>query len=233
MEALVYILIFLSFLISASAGMGGSLLLIPTLSYFIGVRDGIIISSVLLGLNNCFKIIAFFKYIQLSKIVFLMAFMLIGAILGSLLMMKMDENILAVILFINIIFAFIIEKNAATGVRKKISWIYSWLSGFCSGISGTSGPLKGMAIKCLDLNKMQIVATASILSFATDSTRAFIYLSNYNPLAGNSFNLLLASICMMPVATVLGKKINHKISNVAYDVLFFSILSGYVARLVL
>lgn len=233
MEALVYLLIFLSFLISASAGMGGSLLLIPTLSYFIGVRDGIIISSVLLGLNNCFKIIVFFKYIQIRKIVYLMFFMLIGAIPGSMLMMKMDENILAVILFINIIFAFIIEKNAATGVRKKISWVYSWLSGFCSGISGTSGPLKGMAIKCFDFNKLQIVAAASVLSFATDSTKAVIYLSNYNPVTGTSFDLLLVSICMMPVATVLGKRINQKISNVAYDVLFFSILSGYVVRLVL
>jgi uncharacterized protein len=233
MEALAYILIFLSFLISASAGMGGSLLLIPTLSYFIGVRDGIIISSVLLALNNCFKIIVFFKYIQLRKIIFLMCFMLAGAIPGSMLMLKIDENILAVILFINIIFAFIIEKNAVSGVRKKISWMYSWLSGFCSGISGTSGPLKGMAIKCLELNKLQIVAAASVLSFATDSTRAVIYLSNYNPLAGTGFNVLLGSICMMPVATVLGKRINHKISDVAYDVLFFSVLSGYAVRLVL
>lgn len=233
MEALVYILIFLSFLISASAGMGGSLLLIPTLSYFIGVRDGIIISSILLGLNNCVKIIVFRKYIRIKNIVYLLLFMLIGAIAGSLLMMKIEEDILAVILFINIIFAFIIEKNAATDVRKKISWMYSGLSGFCSGISGTSGPLKGMAIKCLDLDKLQIVAAASVLSFATDSTKAIIYLSSYNPLVGNSFNLLLVSICMMPVATVLGKRINHKISNVAYDVLFFSILSGYAVRLIL
>ena len=233
MEALVYILIFLSFLISASAGMGGSLLLIPTLSYFIGVRDGIIISSILLGLNNCVKIIVFRKYIRIKNIVYLLLFMLIGAIAGSLLMMKIEEDILAVILFINIIFAFIIEKNAATDVRKKISWMYSGLSGFCSGISGTSGPLKGMAIKCLDLDKLQIVAAASVLSFATDSTKAIIYLSSYNPLVGNSFSLLLVSICMMPVATVVGKRINHKISNVAYDVLFFSILSGYAVRLIL
>lgn len=233
MEALVYILIFLSFLISASAGMGGSLLLIPTLSYFIGVRDGIIISSILLGLNNCIKIFVFRKYIRLKNIVYLLIFMLTGAVAGSLLMMKIAEDILAVILFINIIFAFFIEKNAKSVVRKKISWLYSGLSGFFSGISGTSGPLKGMAIKCLELNKLQIVATASVLSFATDSAKAIIYVGNYNPLAGNSFNLLLISICMMPIATILGKRINHKISDVAYDVLFFSILSGYAVRLIL
>lgn len=233
MEALVFILIFLSFLVSASAGMGGSLLLIPTLSYFIGIRDGIIISALLLGLNNCVKIIAFRKYIRFKTISWLMLFMLLGAIPGSLLMMAINEQLLAVILFGNIIFAFIIEKNAATGVRNKISWGYSWLSGFCSGLSGTSGPLKGMAIKCIDLTKMEVVAAASVLSFAADSTKAIIYLSNQNPLTPANTNLLLVSTCMMPVATLLGRQINRKISDVAYDVLFFSILSGYVVRLAL
>jgi len=162
-----------------------------------------------------------------------MFFMFIGAVIGSFLMMKIDEHLLALILFVNIIFAFIIEKKASFSVRKKISWLYSWLTGFTSGISGTSGPLKGLAIKCTDLDKLQIVAGASVLSFTTDSTKAIIYLSHYNPVKGDSLNLLLVSICLMPIATLLGKKINHNISNPAYDVLFFSILFGYVVRVVL
>jgi uncharacterized membrane protein YfcA len=130
--------------------MGGSLLLIPTLSYFVGVKEGIIIASILLGLNNCLKIMIFFKYIQLNRVIYLMAFMLAGALLGSFLMTKIEEHLPAVILLINIVFAFFVEKNAIMPVRKKISWSSIQLAvGFLLGHFRHFGTIKGHRNKML------------------------------------------------------------------------------------
>jgi uncharacterized membrane protein YfcA len=105
-----------------------------------------------------------------------MAFMLAGALLGSFLMTKIEEHLPAVILFINIVFAFFVEKNAIMPVRKKISWPSIQLAvGFLLGHFRHFGTIKG-AIKCYDFSKLQLVAAASVLSFEGDSAKTIVYL---------------------------------------------------------
>ena len=48
----VLVLVYASFTISASAGLGGSLLLVPTLVVFLGSKEGIALAALLLASNN-------------------------------------------------------------------------------------------------------------------------------------------------------------------------------------
>ncbi|MFB3051273.1 MAG: sulfite exporter TauE/SafE family protein, partial [Acidimicrobiia bacterium] len=48
-----------SFMISASAGLGGSLILVPTLALVLGTKEGVALSALLLAANNVVKVIAY------------------------------------------------------------------------------------------------------------------------------------------------------------------------------
>jgi len=58
----------LAFLLSASAGLGGSLLLVPVLALLLGPKQGIAVAALLLMGNNFAKVIAFRKTIPLRAV---------------------------------------------------------------------------------------------------------------------------------------------------------------------
>ncbi|MEJ7737900.1 MAG: sulfite exporter TauE/SafE family protein [Chitinophagaceae bacterium] len=232
MEVIVAILIFVSFLVSASCGMGGSLILIPALTLLFGIKESIIISSILLGLNNLVKVIFFRQYIRFRPILWIMLFIFAGAGIGAVLLLSINEKVVAVILLVHVIFSFFFQRNQHYEIRKKISWLIAFTAGLFSGIAGTSGPLKGIALKCNVFEKLELVAAASIISLVSDSTKSIIYLTRYSPEKFPT-EILLFSIIVMPIATGLGKKLNQRLSQTAYDALFYCVLSGYVVRLFL
>ena len=55
----VLFLVYVSFAVSASAGLGGSLVLVPTLVVFLGSKEGIALAALLLASNNVAKIYAY------------------------------------------------------------------------------------------------------------------------------------------------------------------------------
>lgn len=231
MTIFIAVIIFLSFLVSSSCGLGGSLILIPVLSAVLGIKEGIVVASILLGINNLVKVFFFRRGIKLKPISFLLVLMIAGTVIGSFLMLKADTNFLTGFLIFHLLLAFFIQRKATISVQRKTGLTYSFLSGFCSGLSGTSGPLKGLAVKCYMNEKLGIVAAASVLSLATDTTKSVIYLSQYTPTA-LTMEWFIYSIVVMPIATALGRYINQTMSLKAYEVLFYFVMTGYVFRLV-
>jgi uncharacterized membrane protein YfcA len=231
MEIVVAVLIFVSVLVSSSCGLGGSLILIPALTLLFGIKESIIISSILLGLNNLVKVYFFRHHIRLRPIVWIIVFIFFGVILGAGILLRIDEKVVGIILLIHVLFSFFFQRQANHVIREKVSWAIAFLAGFFSGVAGTSGPLKGVSLKCNVFNKMEMVAAASVVSLVSDSTKAAIYLSNYE-FVNFPTVIVLYSILIMPVATWLGRNLNQKLSEKAYDALFYCVLSGYLVRLI-
>ncbi len=232
MEVLAYILIFVAFLVSASAGMGGSLLLLPVLSFVVGLREAVVLSSILLGLNNIFKLVAYFKHLVWQSALPLLIAIAFGSGLGAMLFLKIERNTVAALLLLNLLATFFIQRKAKPSMQKRASGILAFVAGLLSGVSGSSGPLKGMAIKCLKITPMQTVACATILSTGSDLIKASVYLQKLT-LSPLSIQFFAGSLILMPIATYLGKKINAKFGTTAYDLLFYSVMSGYVVRMLL
>jgi uncharacterized membrane protein YfcA len=226
------ILIFISFLVSASCGLGGSLILIPGLSWILGIKEGIVMSSLLLGLNNLVKLFFYRKEIRCRPSFQLLFLMLAGTALGALLMLKANSKLLSLFLFVHVLLSFLIQHKATETVKRKTGLLFSFLSGFCSGFTGTSGPLKGLAVKCFMNIKTEVVAAASILSLASDSLKSTIYLQNFSTDIVN-LQWLGYSIIIMPLATWMGRSLNKKMSSRAYDTLFYFVMGGYVIRILL
>jgi len=204
--------------------------LIPAVSLLMGVKEGIVLNSLLLGINNIIKVWYYRKDVRLLDSLALLVPMALGTMIGAMLMLKLHEHVLAIFLLLNVCIAYGVQRYSSEELQQGTGVGYAALSGLCSGLSGTSGPLKGLAVKCFHKGKSHVVATASLLSLVTDALKSGIYFS-----AGHSWHLnvylLIASIAMMPLATGLGQKLNKGMSAKAYDALFYTVMSGYVVRL--
>ncbi len=104
-------------------------------------------------------------------------------------------------------------------------------TGLTSGFSGTSGPLKGVAVRALALDRFHLVGAASLASLAGDAVKTGVF-AHAGLLDAGSARLLLASVVLMFVATFSGRRINAAIGEVGYRWLFWLVMAGYSFRLV-
>ena len=71
MDPLLYPVVLLAviaaFALSASAGFGGSLILVPTLALLLGTKSGVALAALLLAANNIVKVFAYRKTLPYRK----------------------------------------------------------------------------------------------------------------------------------------------------------------------
>ena len=108
----------------------------------------------------------------------------------------------------------------------------AWGSGATSGFSGTSGPLKGVALRALHLDKAHLAGGATLASLAGDLTKAGVF-AHAGLLDGAALRWALAAIPLMLVSTALGYRLNARLGETAFAGLFWAVMTGYTARLVL
>ena len=87
----VLLLVYGSFAISASAGLGGSLLMVPTLALFLGSKEGVALAALLLASNNVMKIIAYRQTLPFRKASFIIVLIVLGSAVGSTLLVQAPE----------------------------------------------------------------------------------------------------------------------------------------------
>ena len=235
---------FIAFVLSASAGFGGSLIMVPALSLLYGSKEGIAISSILLGVNNIFKAIAYRNTIPLKKAMILIILMMIGSGIGAKWMIAAPEGIVDIAIIVALTSFFLMS---VTNLNTKINikpfdeksyyrylpgCFFAFSSGAASGFSGTSGPLKGIALKSLGLNRFYLIGGATIISLGGDLVKSLIFIDG-GLINQDHWSIIVPAIFLMPIATYLGKRINIKIGESAYSILFWMVMLGYSIRLIL
>ena len=223
-------LVFASFAISASAGLGGSLLLVPTLALFLGSKEGIALAALLLASNNVVKIIAYRKTLPFRAATIITLMIVIGAAVGATLLVNAPTwtvTTAVVAMFCATLFA---ERFEIDRLRAPFAPFLAFVSGASSGFSGTSGPLKGVAIRNLDLDRRHFVGAASLASFAGDATKTAIF-SDADLLGRSAFLIALASIPLMAAGTYTGSWVNNRLGEHMFAILFWTVMAGYTIRL--
>jgi hypothetical protein len=127
--------------------------------------------------------------------------------------------------------ALIAERFDLSAVQRTGGPLLAVASGATSGFSGTSGPLKGMALRQLKLDRAHFVGAASLVSLAGDATKAVVF-TEAGLLGGDSLFLVVLAIPLMVLATFSGRRINLSIGERGYTVLFWGVMAGYTFRLV-
>lgn len=221
-----------SFTVSASAGLGGSLVLVPTLALVLGTKEGVALAALLLAANNVVKVFAYRETMPYRKALVVIALVAVGAGLGARLLVAAPDQVVTIAVIASFVAALVAERLDLVRLRRVGGSLLAFGSGATSGFSGTSGPLKGMAIRQLDLDRAHFVGAASLASLAGDVTKTAVF-TDANLLGGDSFVLAFAAAPLMLVATFSGRRINRGIGELGYSWLFWGVMAAYAARLVL
>lgn len=204
--------------------------MVPTLALFLGTKEGVALAALLLASNNVMKIIAYRRTLPFRKASVIALLIALGAILGSTLLVRAPEiwvTIAVLAMFASTIAA---ERYEITLARKGLAPLLAFVSGATSGFSGTSGPLKGVAIRNLNLDRRHFVGAASLASFAGDAAKTAIF-SKAELLGQTAWLTALAAIPLMALGTWTGSKLNDRLGEQTFAVLFWTVMSGYSIRL--
>lgn len=246
MFILIAIAVFAAFTLSATAGFGGSLIMVPALTLLLGPKTGVALSALLLSWNNLFKLIAYRNFVKASwkPGLLVMAFTVLGVFLGAKLLVAVPEVWVswAVIASFALTLAFELWRRLKdttplpklqTRRLKFQSNLYApvlaFFSGATSGFSGTSGPLKGIALRNLNLDHMQFVAAASMVSFAGDVLKAGIFAEA--GLLQGTWSTLLWAVPLMLLGTYTGYRMNQNVEERWFSILFWIVIAAYTLRL--
>jgi uncharacterized membrane protein YfcA len=221
-----------SFTVSAAAGLGGSLVLVPTLALALGTKEGVALAALLLAANNVVKVIAYRETLPLRKALLVIVLVAIGAGIGARLLVAAPESVVTVAVIVSFAIALVAERLGLSRLRSAGGPVLALGAGATSGFSGTSGPLKGMALRQLDLDRAHFVGAASLVSLVGDATKAAVF-TEARLLGGDSFTLAAFAVPLMLVATFTGRRINRRIGERGYTFLFWGVMTGYSVRLVL
>jgi uncharacterized membrane protein YfcA len=169
METWVIVVIFIavavSFTVSASAGLGGSLILVPTLALVLGTKEGVALAALLLAANNVVKVFAYRETLPFRKALAVIVLVALGAALGAGLLVAAPERLVTVAVIAGFVIALVAERLDLSRLRRAGGPVLAFGSGATSGFSGTSGPLKGMAIRQLNVDRAHFVGAASLASW--------------------------------------------------------------------
>ena len=226
------IAVVVSFMVSASAGLGGSLILVPTLALVLGTKEGVALAALLLAANNVVKVFAYRRTLPFRRAVYVIVLVAVGAALGAGLLVAAPENLVTIAVIVSFVLALIAERLDLSRLRTIGAPILAFGSGATSGFSGTSGPLKGMAIRQLGLDRAHFVGAASLASLAGDATKTAVF-AEAELLGRTSFLLAAAAVPLMFVATFAGRHVNSKLGEKGYTWLFWAVMAGYTVRLLL
>ena len=227
---LILALVFGSFVISASVGLGGSLLMVPTLVLAVGTKEGVALAALLLGANNIVKVLTYRKTLPFRAACVVIGCTIVGSALGSQLLVRASPLLVGIAVAVASIATLLIERVDFQAGRRAAGPALAFTSGATSGFSGTSGPLKGIAIRNLGLDRLHFVGAASLTSLAGDATKVAVF-RDAELLGGHSFLLALLAVPLMAAGTALGRRIATRVTETGFAVLFWGVMTGYGVRL--
>ena len=221
-----------AFTVSASAGLGGSLILVPALGLALGVKEGIALGALMLALNNVVKVFAYRRTIPLRASAAVIALTILGSTIGAALLVRAPEAVVGPAVVASIAASLAFERiRALRPVRLGSAPVLAFASGATSGFSGTSGPLKGIALRNLDVDRFHLAGAASAVSLAGDAAKTAVF-AEAAVLGSEAVSTALLCTPLMVVATFAGRSINRDLGERGYAVMFWVVMAGYSVRLV-
>jgi uncharacterized protein len=219
-----------SFTVSASAGLGGSLVLVPALALVLGAKEGVALAALLLAANNVVKVFAYRDVLPWRAAAGLVVCTVVGALAGARALVAAPASLVSAAVIVMFAGSLLAERAGGHQPGRIGPPGLALVSGATSGFSGTSGPLKGVAVKRLALDRRHTVGAASLMSLAGDVAKTTVF-AEAALLGPRELAVGVAAVPLMIAATFTGRALNGRLSERHYDVLFWSVLGGYTLRL--
>lgn len=174
-----FILLFISWLaatISGIAGFGGSLIILPVFSFFIGAKKAIPILTIAWMMGNFSRVGFGYKEIKWKPVGYFCLGALPAAVLGSRIFVELPAGII-----MKAIGIFLLAIVALRRLNIKYSlpgkWFIPWgaLVGFLSAILGSAGPIGAVAFLSLNLAPTAYVASEAVTAVVMHLTKTIVY----------------------------------------------------------
>jgi hypothetical protein len=178
------------------------------------------------------KAFAYRETLPFRKALTVVVLVALGAFLGARLLVAAPEDVVTVAVILSLALALVAERLDLSWVRRLGGPVLAFGSGATSGFSGTSGPLKGMAIRRLNVDRAHFVGAASLVSLVGDVTKTAVF-TEASLVGGDTFVVALGAVPLMLIATFTGRRINRSIGEPGYTFLFWGVMVGYTTRLLL
>jgi hypothetical protein len=154
-----------------------------------------------------------------------------GSALGASLLVVAPERLVQAVIIVSLSSVFLMEQVKFDSLSRGTSAVAAFLAGATSGFSGTSGPLKGLALRRLSLDRLHFVGAASAVSLAGDLMKTTVF-AEASLLDNISWSVILIASPLMVLATLAGRQLNRQIGERAFAGLFWTVMAGYALRLI-
>lgn len=174
-------LAFFSETLGTVSGFGSSTFFVPAATAFENIRFVLALVALLHCFGNLSKITLFGEYFRWAPFVRLALPSILLTGVGALLSDRASPGVLTRYLgffLMAIPLVFLFGGKWLRSMPREAAVLLSGFSGFSSGLIGTGGALRGLALAALGLEKNTFVCVSAAIDLAGDLLRAGIYLGN-------------------------------------------------------
>jgi uncharacterized protein len=219
-----------AFILSACVGLGGSLILVPVLGLMYGPKTGIALAAIMLAANNVAKVVVYRRTLPIRPIAGVICLTVAGAYGGALLMTAAAGTTVGTATIAILALTFVTERTQGRRLLRLSAPVLAFLAGLTSGFAGTSGPLKGLALRGLTGDRLQLAGAASVVSLVGDVAKTAVYLRS-GVLDASVWPIAGAVVLLVPFTATLGRHLNVQLGESRYGYFFWLVMLGYALRL--
>ena len=187
-------------------GFGTSTIMVPVMLSFYPVTQTLLFVGIIHWFGNIWKLLLFRKGFQWKLILSFGVPGIAATYLGASLVFDISTAVLSRILG-SFLIIYVISLFAKSSFKIKQSLLAGAcggaLSGFCAGLFGMGGAIRGVFLTSFDLPKAVYIATTGAIALTIDTTRLTTYIVNDARLP----HLLLWGLLIFIPASFIGARI--------------------------
>lgn len=172
---------FLAEVLGTLSGFGSSTFFLPLATRFESFRLVMVLTAILHCFGNTSRVILFWESRDWSNFLKLMPAFVVMTVIGAWYSALIDrflfEKILGAILIL-MSFVLLIRISVIAKFGSPFAILLTSLSGLFTGLIGTGGALRGVALSILNLQPNTFVFLSASIDFGGDLLRTIIYLKN-------------------------------------------------------
>lgn len=216
-------------IISAIIGMGGGILLLAIMTFFLPIQMAIPIHGIVQLVSNSSRVYLLRKHVRWSFFKYFVIGLPIGACLSTLLLMKLLEKEHVYILLVSLIsYALFKPKKLPELKIRPPYWIFIGLgTGVSAILVGAVGPLIAPFFLRSDFAKEEIISTKAVMQTSAHLIKipAFLFLDfNYAEYLGLTLLMGFSAIVGTKLGIIILDKVDNRLFKILYK--FFLAIAG-------
>jgi uncharacterized membrane protein YfcA len=164
--AALMIVAFIGFVLSATFGVGGAMLLIPMLAQRMPAAHAVALAAPVMLFNNVLKAWVFRKYVSKRGTFLVSALALPFAFAGAYVAGDFDDRAILIGIAILIVLSIVVERFSDRVVKLGDRALLFWggVTGAISGLCGAAGPPTAIGLRAWGLDKEAFVGTVAVFA---------------------------------------------------------------------